>query len=64
MPTPKQLLLEHRYDGHLPTDIAAMTQNGTPWREIAQIVSKRTGLTVSHESLRNWYRDESKAGAA
>ncbi len=55
MPTPKQLLVEHIYDGDLPADIQAMVTAGSSWREIAEQVSTKTGQRVSHESLRQWY---------
>ena len=55
MPTPKQLLLELRYDGDLAADIKIMTAAGTSWREISERVSARCGYTVSYESLRIWY---------
>lgn len=55
MATPKQELIESRYDGDLAADIAAWSATGTTWRDMAQTVSERTGRTVSHESLRNWY---------
>jgi hypothetical protein len=60
MATPKQLLLEHRYDGHLATDINAMLTATPPrsWRQIAADVSEKTGCKVSHESLRQWYGHE------
>jgi intein-encoded DNA endonuclease-like protein len=53
--TPKQLLIEHRYDGDLTSDIKKMAASGTSWREMAERVSARCGYTVSHESLRQWY---------
>jgi len=55
MPTPKQLLLEHRYDGDLAGDIQIMSSAGTSWREMAERVSARCGYEVSYESLRIWY---------
>jgi hypothetical protein len=54
-PTPKQLLLEHRYPGDLAADVKTMAVEGTSWREMAKQVSARCKYTVSHESLRQWY---------
>lgn len=56
MPTPKQLLLEHRYDGDLAGDVKTLAANGMTWREIAELISARCGHVVSYESLRNWYK--------
>ena len=55
MPTPKQQLLEMLYDGDLTADIAVMVATPLSWREIAARVSARSGHTVSHETMRNWY---------
>jgi hypothetical protein len=55
MPTPKQMLLELKYDGDLAHDINAWLAGGQSWRQIARTVSERTGLTVTYESLRSWY---------
>ena len=55
MPTPKQLLMEHTYDGDLASDIKVMAAGGVSWREMAERVSARCGYDVSHESLRQWY---------
>jgi intein-encoded DNA endonuclease-like protein len=61
MPTPKQLLMEHKYDGDLAADIKAMAAGGVSWREMAERVSARCGYEVSHESLRQWYREKDAA---
>lgn len=53
--TPKQQLLELRYVGDLSADIAAWLQTGQSWRDIRHHVERKTGLRVSHESLRTWY---------
>lgn len=65
MPTPKQLLVEHLYDGDLPAEVARLIADGKSWRDIAAEVSEKTGQRVSHESLRQWYgADASPAQAA
>lgn len=55
MPTTKQQLIEHLYDGDLAGDIADFTRAGMSWREIAERVSARSGQSVSYETLRTWY---------
>lgn len=57
MPTPKRQLLELLYDGDLPGDVHTFLAADMSWREIAERVSARTGVTVSHESMRQWYGD-------
>lgn len=57
MATPKQLLVEHIYDGDLPADVRRLIADGKSWREVASQVSVKTGQSVSHESLRQWYGD-------
>jgi hypothetical protein len=54
-PSPKHLLLEHLYTGDLDADVAAMIADGKSWRTIAETVSHRAGIAVSHESIRKWY---------
>ena len=58
MASPKQLLVEHIYDGDLAADIKAMAAAKKGWRAIAAEVSAKTGCKVSHESLRQWYGHE------
>jgi hypothetical protein len=53
--TPKQMLLAHLYIGDLDADVTAMIAAGKSWRTIAEIVSARAGVAVSHESIRKWY---------
>lgn len=55
MPTAKQQLIEHLYDGDLAAEIASWLEDGSTWRDIAGRVSKATDQQVSHESLRGWY---------
>lgn len=63
MPTPKQLLLEHLYDGDLARDVAKFTEAGMSWREIAERVSAKSGQAVSYETLRTWYGASHKAAS-
>lgn len=54
-PSPKQILVELRYDGDLPSDVKKMLGAGMSWREMAERVSARCGHDVSYETLRTWY---------
>jgi intein-encoded DNA endonuclease-like protein len=42
----------------LGTYVGGLRSAGWSWREIAQDLKQRTGIYVSHEALRGWYRDE------
>ena len=55
MPSAKQLLIEHLYDGDLASDVAEFTKAGMSWREIAERVAAQTGQPISYEALRTWY---------
>lgn len=64
-PTPKQLLLEHRYDGDLAAYVKACAASGLwSWREIADDVSQQCSHAVSYESLRQWYGSAAAKRAA
>jgi hypothetical protein len=56
MTTTKQMLLEMKYGGDLAGDIAEALAAGRSWRDIRHAVEARTGVQVTHESLRQWYR--------
>jgi hypothetical protein len=56
MTTTKQMLLEMKYGGDLAGDIAEAVKAGRSWRDIRHDVEGRTGLHVTHESLRQWYK--------
>jgi transposase-like protein len=59
MMTPKQQLLELQYRGaidhDIQTDIADAIADRMSWRDIRHMVEQRSGIQVSHESLRQWY---------
>ena len=59
--TPKQMLLEHMYPGDVAAYVATELADGRSWREVAGAVSLATGLSVSHESLRQWYGSKAAA---
>jgi transposase len=41
----------------LPVFVAGLRAAGWSWREISEEIDRRTGVVVSHESLRQWFRD-------
>lgn len=61
--TPKQLLLEHLYGGDLDADVARFLEEGKSWRSIADLLTERTGHSVSYESVRQWYGVDAKAAS-
>ena len=61
MTTTKQELIKLLYHGNLDEDIARAVNYGRSWREIAHDVAEDTGVSVSHESLRQWYGAEDGA---
>jgi hypothetical protein len=58
MATAKRQLIEHLYPGDFNADVTSWVASGIPWRRIARSVSVQTGETVSHETLRNWFKAE------
>jgi hypothetical protein len=64
MSTAKQQLLELTYEGDLWGDITGWLAAGRSWRDIRHEVETRTGLHVSHESLRMWHKELTEADAA
>ncbi len=62
MTTTKRLLTEHLYDGDLDADVRKFLDARMSWREIAERVSTRSGVSVSYETVRQWFgTDERKA---
>ena len=59
MATTKRLLLETRLDEDLGQIVRTRRTEGASWFAIRDEVEKRTGLTVSHQSLINWFGDRS-----
>ena len=37
------------------TIVSDMLTAGSSWRQVADALSSKAGITVSHESLRQWY---------
>lgn len=48
-------LIELKLGADLATEVARARAAGQGWRTIAQAISERSGVTVSHESLRSWF---------
>ena len=61
--TPKHRLVLELYPGDLDARVAGLLADGNSWREIAKAISGDlpSVLTVSHESLRQWYSTEAAA---
>ena len=60
MPTAKQELLEIRFPD-VAAFVAAQIEAGQSWRYVRDYIRTHHGVTVSHESLRQWYGVRSDA---
>lgn len=60
--TTKRQLLETLYPA-AGDSVATMQARGDSWRTIAEAVAEASGVTVSHESLRQWYGSDERATA-
>lgn len=58
--TPKQHLLEVLRPS-VADEVSALLAAGKSWRQVAGEISSRAGVTVSHESMRQWYGCEEAA---
>lgn len=63
MATTKRLLLESRLDDDLEQIVRTRREEGASWFAIRDEVEKRTGITVSHQSLINWFADDLEESA-
>lgn len=54
MPTPKQELLEIRLP-NASTFVSLRIANGASWKQVSDDIKAACGISVSHESLRQWY---------
>ena len=52
--SPKRMLLELAYP-NLNADVANWIDHNRSWQSMADEIRDRTGISVSRESLRNWY---------
>lgn len=55
-PSPLYRLLEEKL-GRPLADVVAERRATHSWPEIAQAIAAETGVVVSSETLRNWFRD-------
>lgn len=61
MPTPTRLLIETRLGRPLDDYVSERLKAGDGWRRIASDLRYRTDISVSHETLRSWFKDEAVA---
>lgn len=48
-------LVEGRLDGTLPDYVQKALSSSMSWRTMAADLHERTGIKVSHETLRSWF---------
>jgi hypothetical protein len=59
--TVQRQLVDTKLGGNLDGLVAGLRLGGWGWRKIAVEVTKRSGVDVSHETLRNWFPAEPSA---
>ncbi|HEY5985164.1 MAG TPA: hypothetical protein VIV12_02095 [Streptosporangiaceae bacterium] len=57
--TATQLLLEVRLGRDLEEYVRELRSNEQSWRQIAEAIYSRTGINVSHETVRGWFAQAS-----
>lgn len=50
--------IEDRIGRDLALYVSGLRRDGRSWRDISYDIKQRTDIDVSHEALRNWFRDE------
>lgn len=55
-PTATYRLIDHMLDGQLDAFVLDRRQAGLAWRLIARDLYYRTGVDVTDQALRTWYR--------
>lgn len=55
-PTPTQIAANHVLDGKLDEFVGERRAAGRSWRLIARDLLDATGIDVTHETLRSWFR--------
>jgi hypothetical protein len=55
-PTPTRLLIETRLGRPLDDFVHEQLTEGIGWRRIADDIRHRTAISVSHETLRSWFK--------
>ena len=58
MPTPTYLAANHLLDGELETFVKTRRAENMSWRRIARALEEKTGLNVTHETVRSWFPEE------
>lgn len=56
--TAKQQLIEIKLGRSVAGYVSARQTEGLSWRQIAADLSREVGITVSHESLRSWFKPQ------
>lgn len=51
-------LAEIKLDRDLPSYVAALRVAGWGWRRISTEIHSKSGIRISHEALRQWFRDD------
>lgn len=55
--TPKRQLIDIRLGGGLDRIVQDRRRAGASWREIAAEISKASKISISFETLRDWFAD-------
>ena len=61
MRSTKRLLIEERIGTDLATFVHDLRQDGTPWTVIAARVERLSGVSITHQTLINWFGEVSAA---
>lgn len=61
--TRTQLLIEERLDSPLSSIVAAERAAGKSWGSIARLIEQKTRVTVTDQTIRNWYGDAADSAA-
>jgi len=59
--TPKRQLIDIRLGGRLDQLVEDRRQAGASWRRIAHEISKASKVSISFETLRDWFADLERA---
>lgn len=59
--TPKRQLIDIRLGGRLDRLVEDRRRDGASWRDIATEISKASRVSISFESLREWFADLERA---
>lgn len=59
--SPKRQLIDIRLGGGLDRIVEDRRRAGASWRDIAAEISKASRVSISFESLRDWFADPERA---